>query len=484
MISLLLVIPLIGCLAILPITEGLRNNDSRMKQIALITTLINFLISIIMWIEFDSSQGQYQFVQEFNQLSFCQLHVGIDGISLYFVLLTTFIMPICILSNWQDINKRLKYFLISFLILETLQIAVFVVLDLLLFYVFFESVLIPLFLIVGIWGASEARIRASFLLFLYTLFGSLFMLLAIMVIYYQMGTTDFELISLQEISLDSQKILWLAFFISFAIKTPLWPFHGWLFRAHAEAPLAGSIVLAAIILKLATYGYLRILLPMFPDATSYFSPLIQTIAVITLIYSSLATTRQIDLKALVAYSSISHMAVVILGLFSNTIQGIEGAILLSIAHGFVSPALFICVGGILYNRYHTRILIYYRGMALFMPVFTILFFLFILFNMGVPLSLNWVGEFLSLSGIFQRSPLMAVLGATGIVFSAAYSIWFYNRISYGQFSRYLQPTKDISRREFLLLLPLLIATVVFGVIPNILLDTVHFSVTTLLYNIS
>ena len=483
MITLLLLIPLIGCLAILPIQEGFENNNSRMKQIALITSVINFLISIVMWVEFDSSTSQYQFVQDFQSLSFCQLHVGIDGISLYFVLLTTFITPICILSNWQDINKRLKYFLISFLILETLQIAVFVVLDLLLFYVFFESVLIPLFLIVGIWGASEARIRASFLLFLYTLFGSLFMLLAIMVIYYNMGTTDFELIALQEISLESQKLLWLAFFISFAIKTPLWPFHGWLFRAHAEAPLAGSIVLAAIILKLATYGYLRILLPIFPDATSYFSPLIQTIAVITLIYSSLATLRQVDLKALVAYSSISHMAVVILGIFSNTIQGIEGAILLSIAHGFVSPALFICVGGILYNRYHTRILLYYRGMALFMPVFTVLFFLFILFNMGVPLSLNWVGEFLSLSGIFQRSPVMAVLGASGIVLSAAYSIWFYNRISYGQFSQYLQPTKDISRREFMLLLPLLLATVAFGILPNIILDTVHFSVSTLLYNV-
>ena len=483
MITLLLLIPLIGCLAILPIQEGFENNNSRMKQIALITSVINFLISIVMWVEFDSSTSQYQFVQDFQSLSFCQLHVGIDGISLYFVLLTTFITPICILSNWQDINKRLKYFLISFLILETLQIAVFVVLDLLLFYVFFESVLIPLFLIVGIWGASEARIRASFLLFLYTLFGSLFMLLAIMVIYYNMGTTDFELIALQEISLESQKLLWLAFFISFAIKTPLWPFHGWLFRAHAEAPLAGSIVLAAIILKLATYGYLRILLPIFPDATSYFSPLIQTIAVITLIYSSLATLRQVDLKALVAYSSISHMAVVILGIFSNTIQGIEGAILLSIAHGFVSPALFICVGGILYNRYHTRILLYYRGMALFMPVFTVLFFLFILFNMGVPLSLNWVGEFLSLSGIFQRNPVMAVLGASGIVLSAAYSIWFYNRISYGQFSQYLQPTKDISRREFMLLLPLLLATVAFGILPNIILDTVHFSVSTLLYNV-
>lgn len=483
MILLLLIIPLIGCLALLPITEGSTINNSRMKSIALATSLINFLVSIVLWAQFDSNTTQYQFVQEFNQLSFCHLNVGIDGISLYFVLLTTFITPICILSNWDDINKRLKYFLISFLVLETLQIAVFVVLDLLLFYVFFESVLIPLFLVVGIWGASEARIRASFLLFLYTLFGSLFMLLAIMVIYYNVGTTDLQLISLYEISLDSQKILWLAFFLSFAIKTPLVPFHIWLPRAHAEAPLAGSILLAAIILKLATYGYLRILLPIFPDATSYFSPLIQTIAVITLIYSSLATLRQVDLKAYIAYSSVAHMAVVVLGIFSNTIQGIEGAILLSIAHGFVSPALFICVGGILYNRYHTRIINYYRGMALFMPVFTIVFFIFTIFNTAIPLSLNWVGELLALSGTFQRSPVIAVLGATGIVLSACYSIWLYNRISYGQFSPYLKPTKDITRREFYLLLPLLIATLVFGLFPNIILDTLHTSVSTLLYNI-
>jgi NADH-ubiquinone oxidoreductase chain 4 len=483
MILLLLIIPLLGCLALIPIKEGSVVNNSWLKQIALAASLINFLISIILWAEFDSSTTQYQFVQEFNQLNFCHFNVGIDGVSLYFVLLTTFITPICILSNWEDINKKLKYFLISFLLLETLQIAVFVVLDLLLFYIFFESVLIPLFLVVGIWGASEARIRASFLLFLYTLFGSLFMLLAIIVIYYNVGTTDLQLISLYEISFDSQNLLWLAFFLSFAIKTPLVPFHIWLPRAHAEAPLAGSILLAAIILKLATYGYLRILLPIFPDATSYFSPLIQTIAIITLIYSSLATLRQVDLKAYIAYSSVAHMAVVVLGVFSNTIQGIEGAILLSIAHGFVSPALFICVGGILYNRYHTRIINYYRGIALFMPVFTILFFVFTIFNTAIPLSLNWVGELLALSGTFQRSPIISVLGATGIVLSACYSIWLYNRISYGQFSPYLVPTKDISRREFYLLLPLLIGTLFFGFFPNIILNTLHTSVSALLYNI-
>jgi NADH-ubiquinone oxidoreductase chain 4 len=503
MLQLLLIVPLLGAAALLPfstdaqgaanlagnkpnssIIESLGlNSEARMKQVALFASLVNFIISMVMWAQFDSSVSHYQFQEEFTQISFCHLHFGIDGISLYFVLLTTFITPICILSNWHDIKVGLKYFLIAFLVLETLQIAVFVVLDLLLFYIFFESVLIPLFLIVGIWGASEARIRASFLLFLYTLAGSLFMLLAIMVIYYNVGSTDFQLISLSEISASSQKILWLCFFVSFAVKTPLFPFHIWLGEAHSTAPLAGSILLAAVILKLATYGYLRVLLPMFPDATNYFSPLVQSIAVITLVYASLATIRQVDTKKIVAYSSIGHQACVVLGLFSNTIQGIEGAILLSIAHAFVSPALFICVGGILYNRYHTRIITYYRGLALTMPVFTILFFLFTIFNAAVPLSLNWAGEFLALVGAFQRSPIMGALGATGIVLSACYSIWLYNRISYGSFSPYLTPTSDINRREFMLLLPLLIPSVVFGIFPNLILDSLHVSVTSLLYNI-
>jgi NADH-ubiquinone oxidoreductase chain 4 len=487
MITLLLITPLIGCLALIPFKEGSAINNSRIKKIALTASLINLLIAIALWIEFDSSTSQYQFVSEFGSvaggLSSYHFNVGIDGISLYFVLLTAFITPVCILSNWDDITTNLKYYLISFLLLETLQIGVFVVLDLLLFYVFFESVLIPLFLIIGIWGAGSSRIRASFLLFLYTLFGSLWMLLAIIVIYYNYGSTDFQLIALKEISLESQKWLWLAFFISFAFKTPLFPFHIWLGWAHSTSPLAGSIVLAAIILKLATYGFLRILLPIFPDATNYFSPLVQTMAIITLIYASLATLRQVDTKGIVAMSSIAHMAVVVLGIFSNTVQGIEGAILLSIAHGFVSPAMFICVGGVLYTRYHTRVINYYRGMALTMPLFTIMFFIFTLFNMGVPLSLNFAGEFLALAGAFQRNPVIGALGATGILFSAAYSIWMYNRISYGQHSQYYPVTNDLSRREFMLLFSLLIPTVVLGVFPNIILNNLHFSVSTLLYSV-
>lgn len=483
MLTLLLIIPLVGALMLAPMQGNTVQSESQMKRLALGTSLINFVLSIVLWGEFDSSTSEYQFTQEFNQVNFCHLHIGVDGISLYFVLLTTFITPICILSNWDNIKEQLKYFLMCFLVLETLLIAVFVVLDILLFYVFFESVLIPLFLIVGIWGGSATRVRAAFLLFLYTLFGSLFMLLAFLVIYYNVGSTDFQVVSLSEINLESQKLLWLAVFISMAIKTPLLPFHVWLPRAHAEAPLAGSVILAGLILKLATYGYMRILIQFLPDATSYFSPLVQTIAVITLIYASLATLRQTDFKALVAYSSIGHMAVVVLGLFSNTIQGIDGALLLSIAHGVVSPALFILVGGVLYDRYHTRTIRYYRGMTAYMPLFSIMFFVFTIFNAAVPLSANWAGEFLCLAGAFQRNPVFAVLGSTGIVLSAAYSIWLYNRIAFGAWSKYLNYTTDLTRREFMLLLPLLFVAVVFGIFPNIILDSVHASTSGLLYSI-
>ena len=339
-----------------------------------------------------------------------------------------------------------------------------------------------MFLVVGIWGSSASRIRASFLLFLYTLAGSLFILLAILIIYYHVGSTDFNTISLSEFSLTAQKWLWLAFFLSFAIKTPLFPLYIWLPRAHAEAPLAGSILLAGLFLKLSSYGFLRIVIPFLPDATSYFSPLVQTIAILTIIYSSLATLRQTDFKALVAYSSIGHIGIVTLGLFSNTVIGVEGAILLAIAHGFVSPAIFILLGGILYDKFHTRTIRYYRGLTVYMPIFSILFFLFTLFNIGVPLSLNWLGEALSLTGIFQRNPVITFLAASSILLSAAYSIFIFNRISFGSYSQYLSYSSDVSRREFILLLPLLILTILFGIMPNIILNDLHIPVTLLLYN--
>jgi NADH-ubiquinone oxidoreductase chain 4 len=482
MINLLLIIPVLGSLILIPIQENSLKNQSLMKNIALITSFINFLISIFMWIEFDSSTTQYQFVYEFNQLSFCQFNVGIDGISIYFVLLTTFITPIAILSDYTSITKNIKYFLISFLILETLQIFAFVSLDLLLFYIFFESILPIIFILIVIYGHGENRFRSAFLLFLYTLAGSLPMLLCILYIYSNIGSTDFQLISLHEINFNIQKLLWLGFFIAFAVKTPLYPFTIWLPKAHADSPLAGSILLAGTILKLATYGYLRVLINILPDASNYFGPLVQTIAIIAIIYASFSTIIQQDTKRLIAYSSIAHMGVVVLGLFSNTIQGIEGGILLALAHGFVSPALFICVGGIIYERTGTRIINYIRGLVINMPIFTTLFFIFTLCNTGIPLSLNFLGEVMSLIGIFERNPVIAILGASGIVLSACYSIFLYNRLSYGNFSPYLLTIKDINRREFYLLISLLIPTFVLGIFPNVILDSLHPSISSLLFN--
>jgi len=482
MLTSLMLVPLMGALVLAPMSEDTPLQQSRVKRFALIVTLVTFAISMVMWSSFDSSSSQYQFTAEYNQLNFLHMHIGVDGLSLYFVLLTTFTLPICLLASWDSVKHHIKSFMIALLVLESLLVGVFIVLDLLLFYVFFEAVLVPLFLMVGIWGASADRIRAAFLLFLYTLFGSLFMLLAFLVIFYHVGSSDFEVISLADISFESQRWLWLAIFLSLAVKTPLLPVHIWLSRAHVEANVATSMILAGLILKLATYGFLRVLIPFLPEATSYFSPLVQTIAVVTLIYSSLTTLRQTDFKVLVAYSSIAHMAVVVIGVFSNTVQGIEGAILLGIAHGIVSPAMFFCVGGILYDKYHTRVIRYYRGLTQYMPVFSTLFFLFILGNMSTPLTLNWAGELMCLTGALQRSPLVGLAMSSGIILSAAYSIWLYARLCNGTWSPYLGYAVDVSRREFMVLLPLLFTMFLFGIFPNIILTDLHYSVSTLLYS--
>ena len=465
---------------------------------------------------------QFQFIFEINHFSF-----GVDGISIFFVLLTTFITPIAIFSSYElyvsyksnsssdkvgAINKveldnlknknlglstdnttitlipeqrdsiKIKIFLISLLLLESLQICAFVSLDLLLFYVFFESVLPVLFILIVVFGHGENRYRSAFLLFLYTLAGSLPMLLSILTIYSYLDSTDYQLISFNEISLESQKWLWIGFFIALAVKTPLVPFSIWLPKAHGDSPLAGSIILAATILKLATYFYLRVLINYLPDASNYFSPLVQTIAVISIIYASFATIVQEDTKRLIAYSSVAHMGVVVLGLFSNTLHGIEGAILLSLAHGWVSPALFICVGGIVYERTGTRIIYYIRGLANMMPIFTIMFFVFTLANTGIPLSLNFLGEQLALMGIWEVNPIVAALGASGILLSACYSLFLYNRLSYGDYSPYLYPVKDLNRREYHLLLSLIIPTFFFGVFPNVILEGLHTVGTSLLYS--
>jgi NADH-ubiquinone oxidoreductase chain 4 len=488
MLTLLLIIPLIGSLILLPMSNT-PEGKQQMKNIAITTSLINLYISLFLWYEFDSSITHYQFTEinysliNLSQFKYLNLNFGVDAISLYFVLLTTFVTAIALLSSYNLNSKYVKLFFVSFLLLETLQICAFVSLDLLLFYIFFESVLPILFIVIVIFGHGKDRFRSAYLFFLYTLAGSLPMLLSILTINSYIGSTDFQLISLSEISLESQKYLWLGFFIAFAVKTPLYPFIIWLPKAHSDSPLAGSILLAGTILKLATYGYLRVLINLLPDATNYFSPLIQTIAIISLIYASFSTIIQQDTKRLIAYSSVAHMAVVVLGLFSNNLPGIEGAILLAIGHGFVSPALFICVGGIIYERTGTRNINYIRGLVSYMPVFSILFFIFTLCNTGIPLSLNFLGEQLSLIGIFEQNPIIASLAATSILLSACYSIFLFNRLSYGNLSPYLPPLKDINRREFILLISLLLPTVIFGIFPNIILSSLHMSVSSLLYNI-
>lgn len=471
--------PLLGIILVL-ITDS--NKRETMKLLTLSSSIISFGISIYLWVVFDSAYNGYQFMVNYGGVSFCELRLGIDGLSLYYVLLTTLLMPISIVAGWSNIKSNLKSYLVCILIIEVLTLAIFTVMDLILFYVTFEAVLIPMFLMVGIWGASESRIRAAFLLFIYTLAGSLFMLLAILSVYSHTGTSDMVIISLSDMEVNTQRIIWLGFGIAFAVKTPLVPFHIWLPRAHAEAPLAGSIILAGLVLKLATYGILRVMLSIMPEATSYFTPITQVVAVVTIVYSSLATLRQSDTKALIAYSSVAHMGIVTLGIFSNSIEGIEGAILLSIAHGFVSPALFLLVGGVLYSRYHTRVIRYYRGLALYMPIFATMMFIFTLFNMAVPLSLNWLGELLSLAGAFNRSPIMASIGASSIILSAAYSIWLYARMVTGSWSPYLRYAPDINREEFIVLVPLLMLTVIFGIYPEIILTDLHSAVSNLLYS--
>ncbi|RYE15145.1 MAG: NADH-quinone oxidoreductase subunit M [Rickettsiales bacterium] len=497
MLTILLLIPLVGiCFMLLvgQITfssssssnlnkfEKEAKSSALYKDIALGFSIVNFFVSVVLWANFDRNTTESQFVAEYNELSFCHFTLAVDGISLFFILLTCLLFPIIFLADYKAIKQNVRTYQIIMLLLETLLIAVFTVKDILLFYIFFESILPPLFLLIGLYGSAK-KVRASFHLFLYTLFGSLAMLLAFLTMYYLTGSTDMEVLTSTNFSFDLQKILWLAIFFSFMIKFPLVPFHLWLPLAHSEAPLGGSILLAGVVLKLALYGSLRILIPLLPEATIYFTPLVYTIGVITIIYASLTTLRQIDMKVIIAYSSIGHVAIILMGAFSNNIQGIEGSILLGIAHGFISPALFIITGGCLYERYHTRVLSYYRGLTTTMPLFSVIFMLATLGNIAVPLSSNFVGEWLCLAGAFERSPVMAAFAASGIFLSAAYSIWMYNRLCGGAFSPHLQVMVDLSRREFYVLLPLIVFAFALGIFPNVILDSIHYSVSTVLYQV-
>jgi NADH-ubiquinone oxidoreductase chain 4 len=485
--SLLLLMPLIGISIItIEVNSGLSFlNNIRIKFIALATLIFNLIISLIMFILFDFSSKQFQFIEEHYEISYFDIYLGVDGISIYFVLLTTIIMPIALLSNWDSIqSKNILSFVIIMLLLETLLLAVFLVLDVLLFYIFFESILPPLFLLIGLFGSSN-KIRASFYLFLYTLLGSLFMLLSILTMSSLIGTTDFDALYKANFKYITQLFLFYGIFIAFAVKTPTIFLNTWLLKAHVESPLSGSIILAGIVLKLSLYGIFRLILPLLPKASLNYTYLVYVIGVITIIYASFSTLRTIDVKELIAYSSVSHAAVYLLGAFSNTIQGIEGAIVLGLAHGFVSSGLFICAGGILYDRSSTRLITYYRGMAQVMPIFSILFFILSLGNCGVPLTLNFLGEFMSLYGVFERMPILGVLASSSIIFSAAYTIFMYNRIAFGgSYSVYFKENiGDVNKREFIMLLIFVILTVLFGIYPAPILDGLHYSVSSLIYNI-
>ena len=408
---------------------------------------------------------------------------GVDYTSMLLVTLSCFLVEPMVLALADTPHASQKAQLALVFLATALINAAFTTTDYIVFYVAFEAVLMPLYVMVGLYGGSPTRVRSALLLFLYTLAGSLFMLLGILGLYSHTGTTDMTV--LHHVSLDPavQRYLFVCFGLALMVKTPIVPFHIWLPRAHADAPLPGSMLLAGTVLKLATYGVYRLVLPVLPDACDYYAPLVQTLAVVSLIYSSLATLRSVDTKQLIAYSSVGHMAVVVLGLFSNSVIGISGALLLSLAHGLISPALFVMVGGVLYNRYHTRSISYYRGMASVMPVFTVVFFFAICANMGVPLSVNWVGEFMALAGVMEQSFLACALGATGIVLSACYSTWLWARISAGTLSPYLTIAGDLTRTEAMTVLPLIIMTLFLGVIPGVLLSGLEVEASALLYSV-
>jgi len=478
----LLFIPIIGVFLIL-VNKDNGVSLTSIKFIALTASIFNLFLSLIIFILFDFSTNQFQFVQEYHEISYFDFFLGIDGLSIYFILLTTIIIPISILSNWTSISKDVETYLIIILLLETLLLAVFLVLDILLFYIFFESILPPLFILIGIFG-SDNRVKASFYLFLYTLLGSLFLLLSILAMSSIMSTTDFDTIFKRNFIYFTQIFLFYGIFIAFAVKTPTIFLNTWLLKAHVESPLGGSIILAAIVLKLSLYGILRLILPVLPKAYMEYTYIIYLIGVITIIYASLSTLRTIDVKELIAYSSVSHAAVYLLGVFSNSIQGIEGGINLGLAHGLVSPGLFICAGGILYDRSHTRLIAFYRGMAQIMPLFAILFFILCLANCGAPLTFNFIGEFMSLYGIFETSSLFGVLASLSIIFSAGYTIYMYQRISFGgsYSSIFTVNIPDLNKREFIVLITLVVPTVALGIYPGLILDAIHYSVSTLIYS--
>jgi NADH-quinone oxidoreductase subunit M len=469
-LSVITFLPLVGVLYLLV----LRGEDEmalrNMRWVALWTTLATFAVSLLLWFGFNRSDTGFQFVETHSWLgTAAQYHVGVDGISMPFVILTTFLMPICILASWH-VKVRVREYMIAFLVLEWLMIGVFTSLDLFLFYVFFEAGLIPMFLIIGIWGGPR-RVYASFKFFLYTLLGSVLMLLAVIYMYWQAGTSDITvLLNHPYFTPEAQKWLWLAFFASFAVKMPMWPVHTWLPDAHVEAPTAGSVILAAILLKMGGYGFIRFSVPMFPDASFYFQTFINVLSCTAIIYTSLVALMQDDMKKLIAYSSVAHMGFVTLGIFSLNQQGLDGAMFQMISHGFVSGALFLCVG-VIYDRMHTREIAAYGGLVNRMPLFAAVFMVFTLANIGLPGTSGFVGEFMTLMGNFQNSTWAAFFAATGVILAPCFGLWLYRRVVFGALEKpALAHIVDMTPREFAGFVPLVFATIYFGIYPGPILD--------------
>jgi len=456
------------------------------KWLALIATTATFAISLFLLSGFDPANTDFQFVEEATWIGGLTYKMGVDGISILFVLLTTFLMPLVILSAW-DVSHRVKDYMIAFLILETLMIGVFCALDLILFYLFFEAGLIPMFLIIGIWGGAN-RVYASFKFFLYTLLGSVLMLIAMIAMYTDAGTTDIPSLMNHTFASESfsilgihvvggmQTLMWVAFFASFAVKMPMWPVHTWLPDAHVQAPTAGSVVLAAILLKMGGYGFLRFSLPMFPVGSDVMGDLVLWLSAIAIIYTSLVALAQEDMKKLIAYSSVAHMGYVTMGIFAANQQGIDGAIFQMISHGFISGALFLCVG-VIYDRMHTREIDAYGGLVIRMPAYALIFMLFTMANVGLPGTSGFVGEFLTLMGIFQVNTWVAMLATTGVILSAAYALWLYRRVVFGDLIKEsLKTITDMTARERWIFAPLVAMTLLLGVYPALVLDIIGPSV--------
>jgi len=471
-LSIITFVPLVGALLLLIV----RGDDRSVRMIALVTTLVDFVLSLLLWLNFDTGTAAFQFVETSSWIGAgIGYKMGVDGISVLFVVLTAFLMPVCILAS-AAIHDRLREYMIAFLVLETLMIGVFCALDLVLFYVFFEGGLIPMFLIIGVWGGAR-RVYASFKFFLYTLLGSVLMLIAILAIYLQAGTSDIVALyeGMHRFPVDMQRWLWLAFLASFAVKLPMWPVHTWLPDAHVEAPTAGSVILAGILLKMGGYGFLRFSLPMFPVASEQFAPLIFTLSLIAIVYTSLVALAQEDVKKLIAYSSVAHMGLVTLGTFTFSQQGIEGGIFQMLSHGIVSGALFLSVG-VIYDRMHTREIAAYGGLVNRMPVYAACFMVFTLANVGLPGTSGFVGEFLTLLAAFRFNTWLALIGTTGVVLSAAYALWLYRRVIFGPLEKVsLQGIADLNTREMIFMIPLVLATIFYGVYPKPIFDVTRAS---------